>query len=174
MRISHLKIQTIPDFEPHTSSVHITRKHPIVMSATVTTTVRGVGATQLNKYDTPIGVTVRSLYTVDDLLYNRSQTIPDVPLVAYPATARSRADYVHYTAKDLDRFADHGARKFASMGLVPQVCSHKMNCSILFSHIPEFRFQNRSDCSSGAIKFRLCRLHFRPVTARICRFITLK
>ncbi|KAL5322381.1 hypothetical protein ACEPPN_010354 [Leptodophora sp. 'Broadleaf-Isolate-01'] len=95
------------------------------MSATVTTTVRGVGATQLNKYDTPIGVTVRSLYTVDDLLYNRSQTIPDVPLVAYPATARSRADYVHYTAKDLDRFADHGARKFASMGLVPQSSASK-------------------------------------------------
>ncbi|KAG4425536.1 hypothetical protein IFR04_001233 [Cadophora malorum] len=90
------------------------------MSATVTTTVRSVGTTTLDKLDAPIGVTVRSLYTVDDLLYNRSQTIPDVPLVAYPATARSRADYVHYTAKDLDRFADHGARKFASMGLIPQ------------------------------------------------------
>jgi hypothetical protein len=61
--------------------------------------------------------------TVDDLLFNQSQTIPDVPLVAYPATARGRSDYVHYTAKDLDRFADHGAQKYASLGLQPNVLS---------------------------------------------------
>jgi hypothetical protein len=63
----------------------------------------------------------KTIYTVDDLLFNRSQTIPDVPLVAYPATPRGRADYVHYTARDLDRFADHGAKKYASMGLTVQV-----------------------------------------------------
>lgn len=63
------------------------------------------------------------MYTVDDLLFSRSQTIPDVPLVAYPATPRGQADYVHYTARDLDRFADHGASKYASLGLVSQVCS---------------------------------------------------
>lgn len=61
------------------------------------------------------------MYTVDDLLFNRSQTIPEVPLVAYPATPRGRADYVNYSARDLDRFADHGANKYASMGLAPQV-----------------------------------------------------
>jgi hypothetical protein len=59
------------------------------------------------------------------LLFSRSQTIPDVPLVAYPETPRGRADYVRYTARDLDRFADHGAKKYASMGLVSQVVYSK-------------------------------------------------
>ncbi|QSZ28851.1 hypothetical protein DSL72_003356 [Monilinia vaccinii-corymbosi] len=59
------------------------------------------------------------LYTVDDLVYNRSQTIPDVPLVAYPASLRGRSDYVHYTARDLDRFADHGANTYSSINLIP-------------------------------------------------------
>lgn len=63
----------------------------------------------------------QTIYTIDDLLFNRSQTIPDVPLIAYPATSRGRADYVRYTAKDLDRFANHGAMKYTSMGLVRTV-----------------------------------------------------
>ncbi|KAI9651248.1 hypothetical protein NHQ30_001286 [Ciborinia camelliae] len=61
------------------------------------------------------------LYTVDDLIYNRSQTIPDAPLLAYPGSPRGRSDYVHYTAKDLDRFADHGANAYSSIGLVPDL-----------------------------------------------------
>ncbi|KAB8300552.1 hypothetical protein EYC80_000712 [Monilinia laxa] len=61
----------------------------------------------------------RPLYTVDDLIYNRSQTIPDTPLVAYPGSLRGKSDYVHYTARDLDRFADHGANTYSSIGLTP-------------------------------------------------------
>ena len=63
----------------------------------------------------------RPLYTVDDLIHNRSQTIPDTVLVAYPGSPRGRSDYVYYTARDLDRFADHGANTYASIGLVPNV-----------------------------------------------------
>ncbi|ATZ47711.1 hypothetical protein BCIN_03g00210 [Botrytis cinerea B05.10] len=63
----------------------------------------------------------RLLYTVDDLIYNRSQTIPDVPLLAYPGSPKGRADYVHYTARDLDRFADHGANTYSSLGLIPSL-----------------------------------------------------
>jgi hypothetical protein len=73
---------------------------------------------KVNELNTPI------MYTVDDLIFDRSQTIPDVPLVAYPATPRGRSDYVHYTAKDLDRFADHGAKKYAALGLELQVRFH--------------------------------------------------
>lgn len=69
----------------------------------------------------------RLLYTVDDLIYNRSQTIPDVPLLAYPGSLKGRSDYVHYTARDLDRFADHGANAYSSLGLIPSV-SMKLNC----------------------------------------------
>jgi hypothetical protein len=92
------------------------------MVTTFANTARLVGADP--KLDRA-GVAVREvkttiLYTIDDLVFNRSQTIPDVPLVAYPATAKGKSDYAHYTAKDLDRFADHGARKYTSMGLKPE------------------------------------------------------
>lgn len=59
-----------------------------------------------------------SLDTIDDLLINRVQTSPNASLVAYPATLRGRSDYIDYTAKDLDRFADEAAKKFARPGLV--------------------------------------------------------
>ena len=58
-----------------------------------------------------------TLYTINDLLLSRCRTIPDVPLVAYPG--KGKADYVHYTANDLDRFADEGAKKYVLMGLAP-------------------------------------------------------
>jgi hypothetical protein len=83
--------------------------------ATATSKLDNLDVREVNEIKSPI------MYTVDDLLFNQSQAIPDVPLVAYPATARGRSDYVHYTAKDLDRFADHGAQKYASLGLQPKV-----------------------------------------------------
>ena len=94
------------------------------MSATIIKTARN-SATIGSKLDLA-AVTIdenkgKAMYTVDDLLFNRSQTTADVPLVAYPATARGRADYAHYTARDLDRFADHGASKYVTMGLALQV-----------------------------------------------------
>ncbi|CZR53066.1 related to nonribosomal peptide synthetase MxcG (component of the myxochelin iron transport regulon) [Phialocephala subalpina] len=94
------------------------------MSATLTATRHN--ATTSSKLDSSVverEVTTHALYTVDDLLFNRSQTIPDAPLVAYPVSPKGRADYVHYSAQDLDRFADHGADKYASMGLVPESSS---------------------------------------------------
>lgn len=92
------------------------------MSATITATRHN--ATTPSKLDSSLverEVTTHALYTVDDLLFNRGQTIPDTPLVAYPASAKGRADYVHHTAQDLDRFADYGADKYTSMGLVLEV-----------------------------------------------------
>ena len=78
-----------------------------------------------------------TMCTIDDLLLSRCRTIPDVPLVAYPATARGKADYAHYTATDLDRFADEGAKRYISMGLVPDedVCVTCMNDLESFSHL---------------------------------------
>ncbi|KAL2882794.1 hypothetical protein SGCOL_002006 [Colletotrichum sp. CLE4] len=60
------------------------------------------------------------LNTVTDLLLKRVDEAPDVDVLAYPATARGRDDYVNYTAKDLDRFADEAARKYAQAGLLPE------------------------------------------------------
>jgi hypothetical protein len=75
---------------------------PLTSKATSTTTVSET--------------TSLSIRTIDELLVNRAQTNPDVPLVAYPP-AGSRADYLHYTAKDLDLFADECAKYFVQRGL---------------------------------------------------------
>jgi hypothetical protein len=93
------------------------------MSTTFTTTrAIATAASKPDNVDVEISeIKTPMMYSVDDLLFNRSQTIPDIPLVGYPATARGRSDYVHYTARDLDRFADHEARKYASLGIEPKV-----------------------------------------------------
>ncbi|EXJ80150.1 hypothetical protein A1O1_08292 [Capronia coronata CBS 617.96] len=46
------------------------------------------------------------IHTIDDVLVERCSSIPDQPLVGYPASSHSAEDYVYYTAKDLDRFAN--------------------------------------------------------------------
>lgn len=84
------------------------------------------------------------MYTIDDLIFNRSQTIPDVPLVAYLATPRGRSDYVHYTARDLDRFADHGAKKYASLGLEHKVRAlgkQSVRLCLIFLRVPNLTQQ---------------------------------
>jgi hypothetical protein len=97
----------------------------LTMSVTLSTTTHAAGPKANLSKPGVVVPHVKSpiLYTIDDLLFSRSQTIPDVPLVAYPATSKGKADYSHYTAKDLDRFADHGALRYSSMGLKPEACS---------------------------------------------------
>ena len=57
------------------------------------------------------------LYTIDDLIVDRATKSPDTLVLGYPASARSRADYVYYSNSDLDRFADEAARNLISSGL---------------------------------------------------------
>jgi acyl-CoA synthetase (AMP-forming)/AMP-acid ligase II len=59
-------------------------------------------------------------YTINDLLVGRALSTPDAPLLAYPATSRGQDDYIHYTGRDLDRFADEAIRRFMSQGLMPK------------------------------------------------------
>lgn len=68
------------------------------------------------------------LYTINDLLVHRARTAPDVPLVAYPASESGLTDYVQYTARMLDGFAEGTARAYLRLGLAPGVC---FNCSLL-------------------------------------------
>ncbi|KAH0608804.1 uncharacterized protein H6S33_001032 [Morchella sextelata] len=59
------------------------------------------------------------LYTVNDLLVHRARTAPDVPLVSYPASESGLTDYVDYTARMLDGFAEGTARGYLGLGLAP-------------------------------------------------------
>ncbi|TVY93810.1 Adenylate-forming reductase [Lachnellula willkommii] len=59
------------------------------------------------------------VYTINDLLLERARTIPEEPLVGYPASTRGTDDYVYYNAKDLNRFADGAAKSLNDQGLPP-------------------------------------------------------
>lgn len=63
------------------------------------------------------------LYTVNDLLVQKALSSPDVPLLAYPRFLKGTDDYVHYTARDLDRFADEAAKAYITMGMPVKVRS---------------------------------------------------
>lgn len=62
-----------------------------------------------------------TIFTINDLLLNRAKTVPEVPLVSYPATLNGLTDFVHYTAKNLDNFAEEAAKKYLQLGLIPNV-----------------------------------------------------
>jgi acyl-CoA synthetase (AMP-forming)/AMP-acid ligase II len=63
------------------------------------------------------------IYSIDDLLLQRMRTIPDEPLVGYPAAIRGGSDYVYYTATDLHRFADESTKFLTKQGLHSNVSS---------------------------------------------------
>jgi hypothetical protein len=64
---------------------------------------------------------VSAIYTINDLLLERTRTIPDQPLVGYPSSTRSAGDYVYYSATELSRFADGAVQNLNEQGL-PIVC----------------------------------------------------
>jgi hypothetical protein len=61
------------------------------------------------------------VYTVNDLLVQKALSSPDAPLLAYPGSLKGTDDYVHYTARDLDRFADEAAKAYIAMGVPVKV-----------------------------------------------------
>jgi len=61
------------------------------------------------------------IYTITDLLLERARTIPEEPLVGYPASTRGSDNYAYYTAKDLNRFADGATKILTDQGLSTNV-----------------------------------------------------
>jgi hypothetical protein len=78
------------------------------------------------------------IHTINDLLLERATTIPDQPLVGYPASSRGVDDYVYYSAKDLDRFADGAVQNLVHQGL-PRHVSYKARISLCWLRIAVFR-----------------------------------
>lgn len=59
--------------------------------------------------------------SINDFIVYQAQSIPDTPLIAYPESTLGAADFVNYSARDLDTFADEAAKALTSQGLVPKV-----------------------------------------------------
>ena len=60
------------------------------------------------------------LNTINDVLLERVQNVPDKPLVGYPKSSHGLSDYVFYSATDLDRFTSGAVQSFKLSGL-PEV-----------------------------------------------------
>jgi hypothetical protein len=63
----------------------------------------------------------KEINSINDFIVHQARSIPDKPLIAYPASELGAADFENYTAKDLDAFADEAAKALASQGLIPKV-----------------------------------------------------
>jgi hypothetical protein len=63
--------------------------------------------------------------SINDFIIHQARSIPDTPLIAYPASELGAADFENYSARDLDTFADEAAKSLASQGLVPRVNKDK-------------------------------------------------
>jgi acyl-CoA synthetase (AMP-forming)/AMP-acid ligase II len=74
------------------------------------------------------------VYTINDLLLERARTIPEEPLVGYPASTRGTDNYVYYNAKDLNRFADEAAKSLIEQGLPTNVSFLKPIYSVLWTN----------------------------------------
>lgn len=59
--------------------------------------------------------------SITDFMVYQAQTIPETPLIAYPASENGASDFVDYTARELDAFADEAARWLSRQGLRPSV-----------------------------------------------------
>ena len=57
------------------------------------------------------------LHTIDDVLIERCQSIPNHPLVGYPSSSHGSDDYHYYTATDLDRFVNGTVDQLVKQGL---------------------------------------------------------
>lgn len=57
------------------------------------------------------------IYTIDDILIDRCQSIPNESLVGYPTSSHTAEEYTYYSAKDLDRFANGAIQVLKSQGV---------------------------------------------------------
>jgi acyl-CoA synthetase (AMP-forming)/AMP-acid ligase II len=76
-----------------------------------------------HSHSTPATVEIpQRLNTISDLLSYQAKHIPDAPIIAYPGSDYGSSDFVEYTAKQLDQFADLVAHGLTKAGLRPSVC----------------------------------------------------
>ncbi|PYI03850.1 acetyl-CoA synthetase-like protein [Aspergillus sclerotiicarbonarius CBS 121057] len=60
------------------------------------------------------------LKVLDDIIRHRAADEPPVPILAYPRTPSSVADYEYFTGRDLDRLIDGAVSRYIALGLEPK------------------------------------------------------
>lgn len=100
--------------------------------ATLTSTIVGQTGLEPTKgpaVSTNAVETPGKINSITDFMLYQAQTIPDTPLIAYPASENGASDFVDYTARELDAFADEAARWLSEQGLRPSVRLKKIDGS---------------------------------------------
>lgn len=81
----------------------------------------GIGAAESPAAVSTAGVTPSKINSITDFIVYQAQIIPDTPLIAYPNSTHGASDFVDYTAKKLDSFAEKAAKELTRQGLRPSV-----------------------------------------------------
>jgi hypothetical protein len=85
-------------------------------NTTTTTLDQGVTAT-------PTVQAPNEIKSINDLILSKAANVPDTPLIAYPDSPNGLDNWIEYTAKDLDLYADEAAKELSHLGLKPKVSS---------------------------------------------------
>ncbi|KAF7555248.1 hypothetical protein G7Z17_g2275 [Cylindrodendrum hubeiense] len=91
------------------------------MMASVTSSVLGQVPSLDAAEPTEAAVAIEpdKINSINEFLVFQAQSIPDTPLIAYPSSKLGASDFVDYTAKQLDDYADSAAKALNSQGLKP-------------------------------------------------------
>lgn len=81
----------------------------------------GLDAAKAPATITTSAVTPDKINSITDFIRYQARSIPDTPLLAYPSSEHGASDFVDYTAKELDSFADAAAKELTRQGLRPSV-----------------------------------------------------
>ncbi|KAK7546784.1 hypothetical protein IWX49DRAFT_566463 [Phyllosticta citricarpa] len=60
------------------------------------------------------------LNCINDLILLKARTVPNIPMIAYPASKDGASLLLEYTSRDIDLFVDAAAKKLDRLGLKPQ------------------------------------------------------
>ncbi|KAK8156696.1 hypothetical protein BKA80DRAFT_312992 [Phyllosticta citrichinensis] len=60
------------------------------------------------------------LNCINDLILHKARTVPNTPMIAYPASKDGGSLLLEYTSRDIDLFVDAVAKKLDHLGLKPQ------------------------------------------------------
>lgn len=84
-----------------------------------------VVSSPLNKDNVVVSSTrvdANQISSINDFIKYQATHIPESVVIAYPGSDYGASDFVDYTMRQLDEFADEAARSLTKIGLKPSVC----------------------------------------------------
>lgn len=95
----------------------------VSVTATWTTQIQAPSLTPSLGSESSPSITLQpdKINSINDFIVHQAHTLPNTTLIGYPGSELGASDFVDYTARELDTFADEAAKHLARRGLVPRV-----------------------------------------------------